>query len=378
MRASTRSLCFFLALATLGGAAHGAPPPNVVVSDSNFNTAMGKAALSALTTGIWNTAAGAGALQATTDGGGNTGMGAGALQGNTRGHANNAFGALALAGNREGSENSALGNEALRFNTNGWYNAAVGSAALNHNDTGDYNTATGYRALAENQAGSNNAAHGAYALNANDGIDNAALGAYALFDNVSGIRNVAVGFQAGYAVTGSDNITIGGDNEGQAAENGVIRLGAKAYQKKAFIAGISGVKTGKAAAKPVFIDSNGQLGTIKSSRIYKEDIHPMGSVSERLLKLQPVTFRYKEAYDDGSQPVEFGLIAEDVAEVFPELVVNDADGKPETVRYDLIATLMLNEFEKEHAQIEGLKAQVAGMAAVIEQLQQASGVAAGR
>src|SRR6185295_6677311 len=102
-----------------------------------------------------------------------------------------------------------------------------------HNATGDYNSAVGYRALGENRMGSNNAAHGAFALNANDGIDNAALGAYALFDNVSGFRNVAVGFQAGYAVTGSDNITIGGDNEGKAAENGVIRLGAKAYQKKA-------------------------------------------------------------------------------------------------------------------------------------------------
>ena len=118
-----------------------------------------------------------------------------------------------------------------------------------------------------------------------------------------------------------------------------------------FIAGISGKKTGLAAAKTVFIDANGQLGTIKSSRIYKEDIHPMGSVSERLLALQPVTFRYKEAYDDGSKPIEFGLIAEDVAQVFPELVVNDAEGKPETVRYDLIATLMLNEFEKEHAEL---------------------------
>lgn len=355
-----------------------APPPNVVPSDGNANTAMGQSALGGLTSGVFNTAAGAGVLQVTTTGNANTAMGAAALSGNTRGSSNDAFGVFALSTNTTGSENSAVGNEALRYNTTGWYNAALGSLALTHNDTGDYNSAVGYRALAENRQGSNNAAHGAFALNANDGIDNAALGAYALFDNVSGFRNVAVGYQAGYAVTGSDNITIGGDNEGKAVENGVIRLGTKAYQKKAFVAGISGVKTGLAAAKTVFIDANGQLGTIKSSRIYKEDIQPMGSVSERLLALRPVTFRYREPYDDGSKPVEFGLIAEDVAEVFPELVVNDADGRPETVRYDLIATLMLNEFEKEHAQLEGLKAQVAGMAAVIERLQLERGAAGGR
>lgn len=355
-----------------------APPPNVVASDGNLNTAMGKSALASLTTGTWNTAAGAGVLQATTDGNANTAAGVAALSGNTRGHANNAFGVFALANNTTGSENDAVGNEALRFNVTGWYNAAIGSLALTQNTTGDYNAASGYRALAENRQGSNNAAHGAFALNANDGIDNAALGAYALFDNVSGFRNVAVGFQAGYAVTGSDNITIGGDNEGKAAENGVIRLGTKAYQKKAFVAGISGVKTGLATAKTVFIDSNGQLGTIKSSRIYKEDIQPMGGVSERLLKLRPVTFRYKEPYDDGSKPVEFGLIAEDVAEVFPELVVNGAEGKPETVRYDLVATLLLNEFEKDHAELAELKKQVAVMAEVIERLEHERTVAAAR
>jgi hypothetical protein len=365
----------FCILVATSPCALAAPPPNVVPSDANLNTAMGKSALAGLTSGTWNTAAGAGALQATTDGDRNTAVGVAALSGNTRGQENNAFGILALAENTTGSDNSAVGNEALRLNTTGWYNAAVGSLALTHNATGDFNTAIGYQALDENRAGSNNAAHGAYALKANDGIDNAAFGAYALFDNVSGIRNVAVGFQAGYAVTGSDNITIGGDNEGKAAEYGVIRLGAKAYQKKAFIAGISGVKTGQATAKAVFIDGNGQLGTIKSSRAYKEDIRPMGSASERLLKLRPVTFRYKEPYDDGSRPVEFGLVAEDVAQVFPELVVNGADGHPETVRYDLIATVMLNEFEKEHAQLEDLRQQVTGMAAVIERLEQERGAA---
>jgi hypothetical protein len=373
-----KSVAAFGILVATSLCAAAAPPPNVVPSDSNSNTAMGTSALASLTSGNWNTAAGAGVLQATTNGNGNTATGVAALSGNTRGSDNNAFGIYALAGNTTGSENSAVGNEALRLNTTGWYNAAVGSLALTHNETGDYNTAVGYRALDENRVGSNNAAHGAFALNANDGIDNAALGAYALFDNVAGFRNVAVGFQAGYAVTGSDNITIGGDNEGKSSRERRDTPRHEGVPEKSLHRGHLRVKTGLATAKTVFIDANGQLGTIKSSRVYKEDIHPMGSVSERLLALHPVTFRYKEPYDDGSKPVEFGLIAEDVAQVFPELVVSDAEGKPETVRYDLIATLMLNEFEKEHTQLAELKKQVAGMAAVIERLEHERTVAAAR
>jgi hypothetical protein len=363
MGISNHSLWLFIALATIVGHADGASPPNVVVSDADGNTAMGTSALHSGTPGSYNTAAGRSALTQNS------------------GARNSAFGSYALLWNTSGNDNTAVGEEALSGYAaaiTGSQNSALGSMALATNATGSSNTAMGFNALNRNSTGSDNAAHGAFALYANDGIDNAALGAYALFDNISGFRNVAVGFQAGYAVTGSDNVTIGGDNEGKAGENGVIRLGTKPYQKKAFIAGISGVKTGLAAAKTVFIDANGQLGTIKSSRIYKEDIRPMGSVSERLLKLQPVTFRYKEPYDDGSKPIEFGLIAEDVAEVFPELVVNDADGKPETVRYDLLATLTLNEFEKEHADLAELKKQVAGMAAVIERLERERGEAAGR
>jgi len=155
----------------------------------------------------------------------------------------------------------------------------------------------------------------------------------------------------------------------------VIRIGASAYQKKAFIAGIRGVTTGATGAVQVLIDANGQLGTINSSRRFKEDIQPMGSVSERLFGLRPVTFRYKQPYDDGSKPVQFGLVAEEVAQVFPELVVNGKDGKPETVSYQLLSTLLLNEVQKDHrviqaqtARTEALEQQVLTQAAQLAAL----------
>ena len=124
--------------------------------------------------------------------------------------------------------------------------------------------------------------------------------------------------------------------------------------------------TGSTAAAAVFIDPNGQLGTIKSSRDVKEEILPMGNVSDRLLALRPVTFRYKQADDDGSKPIQFGLIAEEVAESFPELVVYDANGKPETVSYHLLATLLLNEFQEQAVRITALEAQSAELSATKE------------
>ena len=408
------SLVLGVALLSTVSVACGAQPPALVVSDGYGNTAMGTGALLHLatgpvdntaggylalvsnTTGSFNTAFGGETLLTNSTGSNNSAFGFDALYSNLTGERNVAFGTYALSNNSTGSQNVAAGAGSLNRNTTGTNNTAMGTDALGLNKTGNYNTsagvasmyfnttggentANGYAALYRNTTGSYNTANGLDALyNSTTGNYNTAVGHQAMFNNDSGYRNVAIGFNAGYAVSGSDNITIGAQNQGKAAENGVTRIGNKSYQSKAFIAGISGVKTGLAAAKTVFIDANGQLGTIKSSRVYKEDIHPMGSVSERLLALQPVTFRYKEPYDDGSKPVEFGLIAEDVAEVFPELVVNDSEGKPETVRYDLIATLMLNEFEKEHAELAELKKQVAGMAAIIELLERERGTAAAR
>ncbi len=366
----TQVLLAFVVLAGLSRVAGSAPPPNIVSSDSSGSTAMGSQAVSMQTTGTVNTGAGAAALHNTTSGRANTAVGAYALEDNTTGSRNTAIGQNSLNKSKTGNDLAAFGFEALRANTTGIDNTALGASALSANTTGVWNTATGSRALKSNTVGKDNTAAGFAVLDSNTtgeantatgsramffntgGNLNTATGYSALYNNATGARNVALGYQAGFGTTGSDNIVIGANNMGAATENGVTRIGDKAFQKKAFVAGISGVKTGLAAAKTVFIDANGQLGTVKSSRVYKEDIRPMGSVSDRLLALRPVTFRYKEAYDDGSKPLEFGLIAEEVAEVFPELVVNDADGKPETVRYDLVATLLLNEFEKERTRVQ--------------------------
>ena len=250
-------------------------------------------------------------------------------------------------------------------------NTAIGSSALFNNTTGNGNTATGLNALFGNMTG----------------LQNTASGVGALKNNVSGVRNVAFGYQAGLVATGSDNILIGAANKGKVAENGAIRIGTSANQKQTFIAGIRGVKTGLAAATAVFIDANGQLGTIKSSREAKENIQPLGDISERLMALRPVSFKYRQAYEDGSKPLEFGLIAEEVAEAFPELVVRAQDGQPETVAYHLLPTLLLNELQKVQklnrqqseqltvqakrlGEVADLKRQVEEMKAVVAALQQ--------
>jgi Chaperone of endosialidase len=230
--------------------------------------------------------------------------------------------------------------------------AVHGAQSLTSNSIGEGNTANGFDALFSNKRGNRNVA----------------IGRGALGSNLSGDRNIGLGYQAGSAVSGSDNIVIGAGNKAQPAESGVIRIGLSTHQTKTFVAGIRGVTTGLANATNVFIDRNGQLGTLRSSRAVKEDIQLMGNVSERLLALRPVTFRYKQANDDGNKPVQYGLIAEEVAQVFPELVDYDQENKPETVSYHLLATLLVNEFQKDHQQLrsqaEGisqLKSQVARM-----------------
>lgn len=332
-----------------------------------YNSGFGYSALFSNTEGTLNTASGAWALYRNTTGESNTATGFDALFNNTAGHSNTASGGWALFNNTTGHSNAASGVEALYYSTTGDYNTASGHRALVGNTTGDYNTASGYDALANNFTGNRNTADGAFAL-----------------INATSNRNVAVGYLAGNDITtGGDNIIIGAGQKGNETDSGVIRIGTKTFQTKAFIAGIRGVTTGRANAVPVVIDANGQLGTISSSRRVKEDIQSMGSVSERLLELRPVTFRYREPDDDGGKPVQFGLVAEEVAQVFPELVVYGADGEPETVSYHLLATLLLNEFQKERVasqsrsiELAQLKEQMAAMAAVIERLEHAQLVAA--
>jgi hypothetical protein len=249
-------------------------------------------------------------------------------------------------------------------------NTASGYAALQSNTTADYNTASGFGALYSNN-GNSNTASGYEALYANtSGIQNTATGVHALAASTSGSNNIAEGYHAGYNLTtGSNNIDIG--SLGVKAESGVIRIGTitgtTSTQSAAYIAGIYGVKTATAGTA-VFIDSSGQLGTVSSSIRYKEDIQPIAGASERLLKLRPVKFRYKKADASGEKPIQYGLIAEEVAKVYPELVVRDATtGRIDGVRYDELAPMLLNEMQQQHAQ---LTATIDAQAAEIRDLKQ--------
>jgi hypothetical protein len=256
----------------------------------------------------------------------------------------------ALFRDTTGQSNTAIGRSALEFNTTGGSNTAVGVAALNSNTDGGDNTATGIAALVSNTTGTDNTATGGGALFHNtSGIQNTAVGAAALAASTGNI-NVGVGFCAGCNLTtGANNIDIGAYVVGVAGESNTIRIGNMIT--RTFIAGISGVTTGGTGAA-VLVDSNGQLGTISSSRRFKDEIQDMGEASSGLLKLRPVIFRYKQAQEDGSHPLQYGLIAEEVAEVNPRLVQFDKDGQPQTVLYHLLPAMLLNEFQKQHQQIE--------------------------
>jgi hypothetical protein len=261
---------------------------------------------------------------------------------------NTAIGLNAFASNISGELNTAAGVEALRLNTAGVGNTASGHQALFSNTVGAWNSASGYQALVSNTMGNLNTASGVEALYSNTtGNYNSASGMHALFLNTTGSYNIALGTRAGYNnLTGNSNIHIG--NAG-ADESYTIRIGE--VQNRAFIAGIRGVTTAGAAI-PVVIDDSGQLGTVSSSARFKEDIRDMGEVSARLLNLRPVTFRYKADVQAGARPVQFGLVAEEVERAFPELVAYNAQGQVETVHYEVLSALLLNEFKKQNALVK--------------------------
>jgi hypothetical protein len=314
------------------------------------DTASGAQALNSNTTGYNNTASGAFALSYNTTGGNNTASGANALEYNSTGNNNTASGASALQDNTTGVNNTASGYQALGSNTTGHYNTANGGFALNSNTTGTDNTASGYWALLSNTTGGENTASGLLALyNNTTGGNNTASGACALCSITTGSNNTALGYYAGNNLTtGNYNMMIG--NEGTSPDDHTIRMGD--VQTKTFIAGIRGTITGVSDAVPVVIDENGQLGTISSSRRFKEDIQDMGDVSSGLMRLRPVTYRYKQPYADGTKPLDYGLIAEEVAEVYPDLVVTNKEGQVETVQYQKLTPMLLNEVQKQsrHAQ----------------------------
>jgi hypothetical protein len=276
----------------------------------------------------------------------NTAIGLNALASNS-GSYNTAIGHEALSSNTTGNRNTAVGHYALAQNAAAYDNTAVGESALYTNATGTFNTAVGSAALLRNAAGQNTALGASALLQNTVGSSNTALGAFALNSNVGGGGNIAIGSGAGSSLdpNANNNIVIG--NPGQQADISRIRIGTS-LQISFFAAGIRGVTTGVADAIPVLIDSNGQLGTVSSSRRFKEEVQDMGDVSSNLMKLRPVTFRYQKPYADGTRPIDYGLIAEEVAEVYPDLVVRGKDGKVETVQYQKLTPMLLNELQREH------------------------------
>lgn len=346
------------------------------------STAVGSFVLTSQTTAYSNTGVGFWALHDTTTGSSNTALGTSALEDNVTGSRNTAVGRYALLANGA-DDNTAVGAGALGANSSGTSNTGLGSGALAASTTGGSNTAVGRSALTANTSG-NNSALGAYALASvsggthgrntavgsttmryGSGADNTAVGFEALFFS-SGDGNIAVGAGAGINLTtGDDNIIVG--HVGLAGDDGRIRIGTPAVHSETFIAGIRGVTTGNANAIPVLIDSSGQLGTASSSRDTKRDIQPLGDLTERLQDLRPVRFRYRRHGPAGA--LQFGLIAEEVAEVLPELVVFDDEGRAETVKYHLLGSLLLGEVQRLTTTIRGQRELLERQAVALEEQQ---------
>jgi hypothetical protein len=325
--AAIRALILMASLGANAQAVHAAQPPDSVKSDDNANTAMGTYALLDLSSGTQNTAAGDEALLDTASGDYNTGMGA-----------------FALWCNQSGSDNTALGQEALQFGVTGDQNTGIGAESLSNNN-GSSNTAIGFQS--------------AYATTS--GVSNTALGRQALLNNTSGKFNIGVGDHGGQSLTtGSYNIDIGSDGVG--GDNGKIRIGAPGSQTAAYIAGISTTQLTGAA---VYVTSSGQLGVLASSERYKTAIAPMGLNTDKLLDLRPVTFHLKT---DPQGAVQYGLIAEEVDKVYPELVIRDDAGKIQGVRYDELAPMLLNEVQQQQQRIADQQQRVARQDAQIQDL----------
>jgi hypothetical protein len=299
------------------------PPPDGGYAGGN--TAEGQNALLGLTTGTLNTAIGFFSLRSNTEGKFSTSIGAYALFANTA-EANTATGAGALLSNTTGNNNTAIGGETLLDNTQGSDNTAAGRFALRHNISGDGNTAYGLDALV----------------------------------NTTGNDNTALGVEAGANLdTGDNNIDIGANVTGVAGESNTIRIG-NTNITDTFVRGISRATAAGGAA--VFVASNGHLGTMTSSARFKDEIKPMGNASEAILALRPVSFRYKKEIDPQGMP-EFGLIAEEVEKVNPDLITRDKEGKPYTVRYEQVNAMLLNEFLKAHRKMEQEQNQIDALTA---------------
>jgi hypothetical protein len=328
------------------------------------NSAFGTNSLLKNTMGTFNSAFGSGALSANTTAGGNSAFGSSALLANTTGSPNSAFGASALAGNTTGAQNDAFGNSALFSNTMGNNNAAFGFFALHANATGSNNAAFGDSALAASTA-TNNSAFGVFALSHSTmGGDNVAFGTNALQGLLRGSANIAIGSSAGTNLSGAESHDIYLGHPGAAGESKTIRIGDGSTQTAAFITGISGVNVSGSA---VMVNGNGQLGVMVSSRRFKEEIADMSGESDVLMKLRPVAFFYKPELDD-THIRQYGLVAEEVAQVAPQLVVFDKHGVPQTVRYHFVNAMLLNEVQKQRQLVEEQQSTIARQQAEIQDL----------
>jgi len=354
---------------------------NLNVDAGLNNTAVGFDTLYSNTSGSGNTANGSDALY-NNNGIDNSGFGWEALYSNVNGSYNTACGAGALFSNKSGNDNTAIGLNALNKNTTGSTNIAVGEGALFNNISGGANVAVGYAALSNSKTPNHNIAIGFDAQSGNSsGGSNVAIGTNALYGNNTGIVNTVIGDAAGFGIKGDRNIAVGANagknlttgsynldigNVGVAGESGTIRIGTAGHHTAAFMAGIYGVPVAKSAT--VIIDANGHLGTATSSMRFKDDVKPMDKASEAILKLNPVTFRYKKNIDPDKTP-QFGLIAEEVEKVAPELVGRDEAGTPYTVRYEAVSAMLLNEFLKEHHKVVEQQAVVSELKSIVTRQQ---------
>jgi hypothetical protein len=336
--------------------------------DGLQNAAVGTQALFANTSGAGNCAFGQWSLAFNAVGDTSNAFGYGALFNNDT-TANNGFGFVALGSNVTGPDNSAFGDLSLVLNVIASNNCAFGNNALMNNDSSaaglaNGNNAFGTDALGANVDGETNNAFGTFALFANvDGVWNNAFGFGALGANVSGSFNTAIGDSAGLSIDGSGNVCIGEGVFGNPGVNDETYIRNVWFTSQPFIAGVHDVVT---------VRADGRLGFTQtfapSSRRYKQDIKPMDQSSEALFQLKPVTFRYNKDLDP-AEGQHWGLVAEDVQKVNPDLVIRNREGQIAGVRYDDVNAMLLNEFLKEHKTVQQLKATVERQEAIIAQQQ---------
>ena len=350
--------------------------------DMNLFAGQNAGAANVSGSGQDNTFLGSNAGQHNTVGYSNSFVGANAGLSNTGGLYNTFVGASAGYYQTGGTSNTFLGFSSGHYTTNGEFNTFVGDRAGLDNTTGGNNTAIGYQSGFDMSTSSNNTFLG-YESGYNNGADhNVFVGSQTGFANTTGTPNVFVGASAGQGNTSGNNNTFLGDHAGSQnttgsgntfvgtsagthnsdgsgdvyignqgpnpGESNTIRIGD--MQTAAYVAGIYGATSTSGAV--VYVNSSGRLGTMLSSQRFKEQVQDMGDSTNALMKLRPVTFLYKPEYSDGPRTLQYGLIAEEVARVYPELVAYDKDGQALTVRYQYLDTMLLNEVQKEYRRAE--------------------------